>query len=171
VAGRESENEHLWYHGTEDSGLTEFKSLKKAQTGDNGSDMGEGTYLTRDRSWAEEHAFRGGNGPSSDVPHPDSWEREEWEDSAHNGRILAVQFQPKNPARFDYSKGAPREYEQAEAARKAGHDAIMSDNVAVSFKPHKNAKIVKSMAYQDLHHWGHTPERVAQEADEEQSWR
>ena len=174
VAGRESEHEHLWYHGTEDPGdlpETGFKKLGDARIGDNGSDMGHGTYLTRDRSWAEEYAFRGDNGPNADVPEPGTYERDDWEQAAAVGRVLAVQFQPKNPAYYDRSKGAPREFEQAEAARKAGHDAIMSDNVAVSFEPHKNAKIVKSMAYQDLHPWGHTPEQAAAEADSEQQWR
>ena len=175
MAGRESENEHLWYHGTEEPGNlaeTGFQKLKHARgLGVNGSDMGVGTYLTNDRSWAEEHAFRGDNGPGADIPEPGTYEREEWHDAATNGRVLAVQFQPKNPAQFDYSQGAPRAYEQAKAARKAGHDAIIGNSVAVSFKPHKNAKIVKSLAYQDLHPFGHTPERAAQEADDYQQWR
>ena len=79
MAGRESENEHLWYHGTEEPGdLPEagFRKLKHAKgLGNNCSDMGHGTYLTRDRSWAEEYAFRGDNGPNSDVPEPGSYER------------------------------------------------------------------------------------------------
>jgi hypothetical protein len=171
VAGREAEHEHLWYHGTEDPGLTEFRKLKEAPIGSNGTDMGEGTYLTRDRSLAEEWAFRGDTGPGADVPSPYSAERQEWEHGSRVGRVLGVQFQPKNPARFAYGKGVPDRFEQAEAARKEGHDAIMDDNVAVSFKPHKNANIVKRMAYQDLHWRGWTPEQAAAEADAEEDWR
>lgn len=174
MAGRDKESEQLWYHGTQypaDWHETGFKKPKDVQgAGQNGSDAGEGTYLTSDRSWAEEHAF-GLDGVDAGVPEPGSSEREEWRDSTAAGRVLSVQFRPKNPAYYDYSKGSPDEYSQAKAARKAGHDAIVGDQLAVSFKPHKNAKIVKAMTYQDLHWRNHTPEQAAANADYDQEWR
>ena len=77
MAGRDKEFEHLWYHGTQypaDWHETGFKKLNDVQSaGENGSDAGEGTYLTSDRNWAEEHAFKDVNGPDADVPSPGSY--------------------------------------------------------------------------------------------------
>lgn len=164
MAGRDGANEHLWYHGTRDNWADQNPQFQPPDKvlggGANGSDMGEGTYFTRDRSWAEEHAF-GGYG--IEPPH-DEYEQQEWLAAAKVGRVLSVQFQPRNPAKFQYGKGVPPEYEQAEAARKAGHDAIVGDNVAVSFEPHRNARIIKVNRFQDLDWMGRSPSQAAREA-------
>lgn len=168
MAGRDSDNEHLWYHGTRDNWADKSPQFQPPDqtrgVGVNGSDMGFGTYLTRDRDWAAEHAF----GITGTEAPTDSYEQEMWLEDTKVGRVLSVQFQPRNPARFHYGEGAPREQEQAEAARKAGHDAIVSDSVAVSFEPHRNAQIAKVNTFRDL--TGRRPQDVARDALDDDGW-
>ncbi len=145
----------IWYHGTQNPNLTEFSPIEEIPIA-NGSDMGHGTYITRDKQWAEEYGFPYSHPESSDyIPHPRSEEAKYWINDAKVGRVLSVQFHPENPAFYSQDEGAPHEFDQAEKAYKAGHDAIISrykgeDSVALSFAPHRNLTVVKVEGFSDI---------------------
>lgn len=150
-----ADSDNLWYHGTQDTGLTKFSPLEDIVTV-NGNDMGSGTYITRDKEWASEYGFPYSHPDARDyLPDPRSAEGRDWISEARLGRVLSVQFHPRNPAYYDPDKDMGHEYDQADAAYKAGHDAFIHrsgdrDRVALSFEPHKNLTVVRVDKFEDI---------------------